>query len=136
VKVSPGGLALGAVGLTVGVLGTIALREATLSTHDAIEPGSTVDVVVSARSEGAEEGQSLPEMVQALLLSCRLEVHSDLVGPIHDEGDGRFRVTLEPAPDETDRRQLRGCLEDWTTDHLWVDVLAFEPRGRETAGGS
>jgi hypothetical protein len=136
VKISPGGLALGAVGLAVGVLGTIALREATLSTHEAIEPGSTVDVVVSARTKGAERGQTLPEMVEALLLSCRLEVHSDLVSPVADEGDGRFRVTLEPAPDDTDRRQLRGCLEDWTIDHLWVDVVAFEPRAGDTEEGA
>ena len=31
--------------------------------------------------KGAERGQTLPEMVEALLLSCRLEVHSDLVEP-------------------------------------------------------
>jgi hypothetical protein len=126
VKIAPGRLVLGAVGLTVGVLGTLALREATLSTHEADEPGSTVDLVVSARSEGAELGQSVPEMVHALLLTCRLEVTSDLVSPIHDEGDGRFRVTLQPALDETDRRQLRGCVEDWTIDQLLVDVIAFE----------
>ena len=134
--IRPGRLALGVVGLAVGVLGTIALRDATLSTHEAVEPGSTVDVVVSARSKGAEQGQTIPEMVEALLLSCRLEVKSDIVGPIREEGDDRFRVTLEPAPDDTDRRQLRGCLEDWTIDQLWVDVVAFEPRGDDTEVGA
>jgi hypothetical protein len=134
--IAPGRLALGAVGLAVGVLGTIALREATLSTHDAVEPGSTVDLVLSARSNGAERGQTLPEQVEAVLLACRLEVHSDLVSPIRDEGGGSFRVTLEPAPDETDRRQLRGCLEDWTMDQLLVDVVAFEARGDETDSGT
>ena len=124
--IAPGRLALGAVGLAVGVLGTVALREATLSTHEAVEPRSTVDVVVSARTKGGERGQTLPEMVEALLLTCRLEVHSDVVSPIHEVGDGRFRATLEPALDETDRRQLRGCLEDWTMDQVWVDVVAFE----------
>ena len=134
--IKPARLALGAVGLAVGVLGTIALREATLSTHEAVEPGSTVDVVVSARTKGGEETQTLPEMVQALLLACRLEVNSDLAGPIRDEGGGRFRVTLVPAPDQTDRRQLRGCLEDWTIDALWVDVVAFEAHGAEAEGGA
>jgi hypothetical protein len=134
--IRPGRLALGVVGLAAGLVGTIALRDATLSTHDAIVPGSQVEMVVSARSKGAERGQTVPEMVQALLLSCRLEVHSDLVSPIHDEGDGRFRVTLEPAPDETDRRQLRGCLEDWAIDHLWVDDVAFEPRGDKAESGA
>jgi hypothetical protein len=134
--IAPGRLALGAVGLAVGVLGTIALREATLSTHEAVDPGSTVDLVLSARSNGAERGQTLPELVEALVLSCRLEVHSDLASPIRDEGGGRFRVTLEPAPDETDRRQLRGCVEDWTIDQLLVDVVAFEARGDETESGA
>ena len=63
-----------------------------------------------------EEARRSRRWCEALLLSCRLEVHSDLASPIRDEGGGRFRVTLVPAPDETDRRQLRGCLEDWTID--------------------
>lgn len=135
-KIAPGRLALGTVGLALGVLGTLALREATLSTHERDEPGSTVDLVVSARSEGAERGQSLPEMVHALLLTCRLEVTSDLAGPIHDDGDGRFRVTLAPALDETDRRQLKGCLEDWTIDQLLVDVVGFEDGGDDAESGA
>ena len=108
------------------MLGVVALRDATLSTHVTDDPGSKVDLVVSARSEGAERGQSLPEMVEALLLVCRLEVTADLTGRIRDEGDGQFRITLEPALDQTDRRQLRGCVEDWTIDQLRVDVVAFE----------
>ena len=126
---APGRLALGAVGLAVGVLGVLAVRDATLSTHQPAVPGSEVEVVVSARSEGAERGQSLPELVEALLLTCRLEVPADLASPIHDDGDGQFRVTLSPALDKTDRRQLRGCIEDWTIDQLLVDVVSFEDRG-------
>ena len=125
-SVAPGRVALGAVGLIAGVLAVIAVRDATLSTHVPAVPGSRVDLVVSARSEGAEPGQTLPELVQALLLTCRLEVPADLAGPVRDEGGGRFRVTLEPALDKTDRRQLRGCVEDWTIDQLLVDVVAFE----------
>ncbi len=123
-----GRLVLGAVGLVAVVVGVVAVRDATLSTHQAVDPGSEVDIVVSARSEGAERGQSLPELVQALLLTCRLEVPADLAGPIRDEGDGQYRVTLEPALDKTDRRQLRGCIEDWTIDQLMVDVVSFEDR--------
>jgi hypothetical protein len=124
-----GRVLLGVVGLAVGVFGVVAVRDATLSTHQPAVPGSEVEVVVSARSEGAERGQSLPELVEALLLTCRLEVPADLAGPIRDDGDGRFRVTLAPALDETDRRQLRGCIEDWTIDQLLVDVVSFEDRG-------
>ena len=128
-SVAPGRVALGTLGFAVGVLGVLAVRDATLSTHQPAVPGSEVEVVVSARSEGAERGQSLPELVEALLLTCRLEVPADLTGPIHDDGDGQFRVTLSPALDKTDRRQLRGCIEDWTIDQLLVDVVSFEDRG-------
>ena len=123
-----GRLVLGAVGLVAVVVGVVAVRDATLSTHQPAAPGSEVDLVVSARSEGAEQGQSLDELVQALLLTCRLEVPADLTGPIRDEGGGQYRVTLEPALDKTDRRQLRGCIEDWTIDQLLVDVVSFKDR--------
>jgi hypothetical protein len=93
-----------------------------------------VEVVVSARSEGAERGQTLPELVQALLLMCRLEVPADLTSPIRDDGDGQFRVTLAPALDQTDRRQLRGCIEDWTIDQLMVNVVSFEDIGTGVTG--
>ena len=64
-------------------------------------------------------------MVEAQLLTCRLEVTSDLAGPIEPLGDGRFRAVLVPAMDQTNRRQFRGCVEDFVTDHLQIDVLEF-----------
>jgi hypothetical protein len=130
----PGRVLLGLVGLVVGVLGVVALRDATLSTHQPAAPGSEVEVIVAARSEGAERGQTLPELVEALLLTCRLEVPADLASPIRDDGDGQFRVTLAPALDKTDRRQLRGCIEDWTIDQLMVNVVSFEDSGTGAAG--
>jgi hypothetical protein len=39
---------------------------------------------------------------------------------------GTFRAVLAPALDETNERQFRGCLEDWTMDQLLVDVLRIE----------
>jgi hypothetical protein len=129
-----GRLVLGALGLVIGVLGVVAVRDATLSTHQPPVPGSEVEVVVAARSEGAEQGQSLPELVEALLLTCRLEVPADLAGPIQDDGGGQFRVTLAPALDKTDRRQLRGCIEDWTIDQLMVNVVSFEDSGTNATG--
>lgn len=131
---APRSVVLGALGLVAGVLGVAAVRDATLSTHQPAVPGSEVELVVSARSEGAEPGQSLPELVEALLLTCRLEVPADLASPIRDDGDGQFRVTLAPALDKTDRRQLRGCIEDWTIDELMVDVVSFEDRGPIATG--
>jgi hypothetical protein len=113
------------VGLAIGVVGVLALREATLSTHDAVVGRATV-LVVSARTHGGEPGQTLDEMVEAQLLTCRLEVVSDFAGPIESLGEGRFRARLEPAMDDTNRRQFRGCVEDFVTDHLQIDVVELE----------
>jgi hypothetical protein len=121
-KLSPVKLAFGTVGLAIGVVGVLALREATLSTHEAVS-AREVELIVSARTRGGEQGQNLAEMVEAQLLTCRLEVTSDLAGPIESLGDGRFRAVLRPALDETNRRQFRGCVEDFVIDHLQINVL-------------
>jgi hypothetical protein len=118
---------LGVVGLAIGVLGVLSLREATLSTHGRVDRDSQVEIVLQAESNRAEPNQTLPEMVDALLLTCRLEVSSDLVGPVAGEGDGRFVAVLQPALDETNQKQLRGCLEDWTIDSLRADVVSMRP---------
>ena len=75
------------IGLAVGVGAVFALREATLSTHQPVQPGSQVELVVSARTHGGEPTQHLDEMVEAQLLTCRLEVNSDFAGPIEPLGD-------------------------------------------------
>jgi hypothetical protein len=124
-KLTPGGIVLGAIGLGIGVVGVLALREATLSTHEAVS-GREVELVVSARTRGGETNQTLAEMVEAQLLACRLEVTSDLAGPIESLGDGRFRAVLVPAMDETNRRQFRGCVEDFMIDHVQMDVVQLD----------
>jgi hypothetical protein len=121
-KLTPGRVVLGAIGLAVGVAAVLALREATLSTHEPVA-GDGIELVVSAKTEGGEQDQTLPEMVEAQLQTCRLEVTSDLDGPIESLGDGRFRAVLTPAMDETNRRQFRGCVEDFMIDHVQIDVL-------------
>jgi hypothetical protein len=118
-------LVLGAVGLGVGLVLVSLLREATLSTHQAIDPDSTIELVVRARSHNAETNQTLHEMVQAQLLTCRLEVTSDMVGPLRAEGDGHFRVLLAPSMDQTNRRQFKGCVEDFVIDGVQIDVLSL-----------
>lgn len=121
-KLNPGKVALGAVGLAIGVVAVLALREATLSTHEAVA-GRQMELVVAARTAGGEPGQTLAEMVEAQLLTCRLEVTSDFAGPIETLGEGRFRAVLVPVMDKTNRRQFRGCVEDFVTDHLQIDVI-------------
>lgn len=120
--VKPVKILLGVVGVAIGVGAVLALREATLSTHEAVD-ARQVELVVKARTSDGEPGQTLMEMVEAQLLTCRLEVSSDIVGRIEELGDGRFRAILEPAMDDTNRRQFRGCVEDFVTDHLQIDVL-------------
>jgi hypothetical protein len=120
-KLKPLPIILGVIGLGVGIVGVLALREATLSTHEPVR-GRSMELVVSADTKSGEEGQTLSEMVEAQLLACRLEINSDLDGPIERLGDGRFRATLVPALDETNRKQFRGCLEDWIIDHVQIGV--------------
>jgi hypothetical protein len=129
-NLTPTRAALGLVGLAVGVIGVFALREATLSTHQPVT-ADEMELVVSARTRGGERGQTLAEMVEAQLLMCRLEVTSDLAGPIESLGDGLFRVALRPAMDQTNRRQFRGCVEDFVTDHLQIDVIEFRARATQ-----
>jgi hypothetical protein len=157
-----GRLALGVVGLVIGALGVSALREATLSTHQAVDPDSTIEVVLRASTHAGEQDQTLAEQVEAHLMVCRLEVASDMVGSllavdehgemrtevesdddasfgdavddviegqvIEDDGaqQGYFRATFAPSMDQTNRRQFRGCVEDFSTDHLQVDIVELE----------
>jgi hypothetical protein len=154
-----GRLALGVVGLVIGAVGVSALREATLSTHQAVDPDSTIEVVLRASTHAGEQDQTLAEQVEAHLLVCRLEVASDMVGdllPVDAHGEargeleadddaslrdaaddvlegelleddgaqqGHFRATFAPSMDQTNRRQFRGCVEDFSTDHLQVDIV-------------
>jgi hypothetical protein len=122
-------LVLAAVGLAVGVFGVVALREATLSTHEPVARDSRIELVVAARVKGGEPGQTLDEMVEAQLEACRLEVSSDLIGDIEQQRDGRFRAVLTPSMDDTDRRQFRGCLEDWLIDQFQLDVIRLAEIG-------
>ena len=116
-----GKIALAVVGLAIGVVGVLALREATLSTHEAVDARET-RLVLSGETKGGEEHQTLSEMVEAQVLTCRLEVESDLAGPIERLGHGRYRAVLVPALDDSNQRQFRGCLEDWVIDHVRLDV--------------
>ena len=116
-------LLLAAVGLGITVVAVLALREATLSTHEPVAPSSRIELVVAARAKGGEPTQSLAEMTEAQLLACRLEVNSDLTRPLEEIERSRFRAVLSPSMDDTDRRQFRGCLENWAVDHLQLDVI-------------
>jgi hypothetical protein len=118
-------VALGAAGLAAGVVGVSALREATMSTHHPIAPDSRIELVVDAETDGGEGSQTTAEIVDAQTRTCRLEVHSDMTGDLVEVRRDRFRVTLVPSMDETDRRQFRGCLEDWVIDNIRLEVVSL-----------
>jgi len=113
--------------LLLGVLaaGVLVMRDATLSTHQPVAADSELAVVIHARKHRGESTQSVAEMAEAVTLLCRLEVNSDPTGAIEDIGDGDFRFVLRPSLDRTDRRQFRGCLEDWRADGVLLDVVSM-----------
>ena len=115
------------VSVAVLVVGIVMLRDATLSTHQPTAPDSKIELVMHVSVNGGEARQTVAEMAEATLLACRLEVSADPVAPLEDLGDGRFRAVLSPSMDDTDQRQFRGCLRDWTIDHVRTDVERLEP---------
>jgi hypothetical protein len=115
------------VGLGLLAFGIVLLRDATLSTHQPTAPDSRIELVMRVSINGGEARQTADEMAEATLLACRLEVSADPVEPLEDLGDGRFRSILSPSMDDTDQRQFRGCLEDWSIDHVRTDVERLEP---------
>jgi hypothetical protein len=118
---------LGLVGLAVGAVMVSLLREATLSTHQPVSPYSQVEVTVHARVHNTERNQTLGEAVEAQLLTCRLEVASDVIKrqsePEPTATEGEFTVVMQPALDQTNRRQFKGCVEDFVIDGLQMDVV-------------
>jgi hypothetical protein len=111
--------------LLLGGVAVLVLRDATFSTHQPVEPESRVELIMQVDVRDPEPGQTPAEMTEALILICRLEVNSDLVGPIEDLGEGRVRAVLQPSMDQSNRRQFRGCLEDWSIDQLRADVTSL-----------
>ncbi|MDP9072435.1 MAG: hypothetical protein M3N68_14350 [Actinomycetota bacterium] len=65
-------------------------------------------------------------MTRALFMACRLQVTVDLVEQAFERvSPSAFRFVVQPALNESDRRQLHGCLEDARLEHLQLDVLAM-----------
>ncbi len=103
------------------------LREATMSTHHPTGADTSLVVVVEAASNRAEHGVTIEDLTEAQLSTCALEVSRTGGGTVEPVPgtDDRFAVTLRPSLDSTDRKQYRGCLEDWSIDHLRVRVVSM-----------
>jgi hypothetical protein len=113
---------LAALGIAIGVVGVVALRAATLTTHEKFAPDSRMEVVVAGHIKG-EAGKRLDETVEAQIQGCRLQVGSRVLGKVEPEGDGRYRAVLAPSMDRANRRKFRGCLHDWRIDRFRLDVI-------------
>lgn len=107
------------------VVSVLVLRDATLSTHQPVATDSELVIVVHARAHRGEPTQDVAERAEAVTLLCRLEVNADPTGAIEALGGDDFRFVLRPSLDHTDRRQFRGCLEDWRADGVLLDVVAM-----------
>src|SRR5690606_3752975 len=123
---SAGRVVAALLGLAIGGAAVLLLREATLSTHQPLAPDSRVAVVVDVATRNRERDQSQDEMVDALFTFCRLEVTSDLEGEVREIAPDRYLGVLRPGLDDTNRRQFRGCMEDWTLDGLTAHVRSIE----------
>jgi hypothetical protein len=82
-------------------------------------------IVHGSMNDEAEYGLALG--VESLVRFCQLEVGRDIgLAPLEPlEGD-RFRFVLQPALDDADQRQFRGCIGDIVVDHLQASVERME----------
>ncbi len=120
------------VGAVVVVLGGVyVLRDATMSTHYATGPDTRLRVVIESSHNRSERSSTLGELTEAHMSLCGLEVNAERQGEVEPVAghDDRFAVVLRPALDSSDRKQYRGCLEDWVVDHHQIRVLSMTDIG-------
>ncbi len=111
------------VGLVVAGLAVVQLAELTMSRDTPVDPDSRMAILAEVHTKGHTPYSSL-QMARALFLTCRLEVDTNLISDAFDVvAPGTFKFVVQPALNESDRRQLHGCLEDARVDQLQVDVL-------------
>lgn len=127
-------LRVGAV--TLVLVGVYLLREATMSTHYATGPDSRLRVVVESSHNRSERSSTLGELTEAHVSLCGLEVDAEREGEVRPVAgrDDRFAVVLRPALDSSDRKQYKGCLEDWVVDHHQIRVVSMTEVGAAADG--
>ena len=117
----------GALVMIAALIGLRLLADAALTTHDEVDPDSQMEVVVSGRITAQAE-YNLAEGVDRLVKFCQLEVgRSAVVTPLEQISDNQFRFVFQPALDDADQRQFRGCFQDMTVDHMLGSVESIEP---------
>lgn len=115
-------IVIGIAVVVAGLVGVRALADATLTTHVEMDPDSRLAVVVHGSMHDESEFD-LSLGVESLVRFCQLEVGRDIgIGPLEPLDGDRFRFVLQPALDEADQRQFRGCIGDIVIDHLQASV--------------
>ena len=119
-------IVIGIAVVAAGLVGVRLLADATLTTHVPMDPDSRMDVVVHGSLHDAAE-HDLAVGVEGLVRLCQLEVGRDVgVGRLDALDGDRFRFVLQPALDEADQRQFRGCIGDIVIDNLQASVESME----------
>jgi hypothetical protein len=115
-------VAIGIAVVVCGLIGLRALADATLTTHVSMDPDSQMTMVLHG-NRGEEAEHDLPSQLESLAHYCQLEVEAAIV-PDRTEvlGADRIRVVFQPALDDADQRQFRGCVSDLRVDHLQASV--------------
>lgn len=112
-----GRVAIWIVVLAVASAGLFALREETMSreTMDA-DRGALLIVEFEVKAKSLPNHE-LSAVASSLFNACRLQAQAGLERPLTQVSADRFRAVLTPAPNETDRKQLGGCLSDLMLSH-------------------
>ncbi len=99
------------------------LADLTQDRPDHVVPGSRSEIVLEVSSRDRTGSDLLA--AQGLWGACQGNVWQRLVEPgVVEVGDGRFRMTTEPAVGEHSWRRLQGCLEDATLDRVKGHVVS------------
>lgn len=119
-------LDVAALALLLG--GVLAVRDLTQSTHHRMPADSRSRVVVEPVQNRSEPSQALTAVARAHLAFCDVEVSSAIQGEptVLGEDPLLLEVVLAPALDATDRKQFKGCVEDWLVDNHLIHVRSME----------
>lgn len=108
---------VGLVAFAVVAAGLYVVRENTMARED-VSADLNRHLVVEFRVDAQLlPSHELPAIASAVFNACRLEAEAGLSAPVTQLSEHRFRAVLTPAPNDTDRAQLSGCLSDLTFAH-------------------
>jgi hypothetical protein len=102
------------------VVGVLALRDTAMTVHEEMPPDSHLEVEATARWRG--EAENAPRLAEALAMQCVAETSATARVDAFTWHGEEFTFIVQPALDEPDRKQLKGCLSDLRMPRLIVGV--------------